>query len=223
MPHCAGQASPSARLGRTTVQADELQETCMRARGGTQQDAMPRSAAAACTHTGCMHARAGGAGHAGAGVRARGVLRARAGRVPGGRGARAAREPAAPDAHARVCARGGVQGAAERCMHPAGRGYRAPGLWAVPSGLHASMGPGSRACTAAAEPRCGAQEPCRSFVLRDIICTYCNFCTDLDLCRDPALQVLPLQLTKSVYRSGCSTCTTSTCPKCIMQGARWRQ
>ena len=33
------------------------------------------------------------------------------------------------------------------------------------------------------------QEPCRSFVLRDIICAYCNFCTDLDLCRDPALQV----------------------------------
>lgn len=36
---------------------------------------------------------------------------------------------------------------------------------------------------------CALQEPCRSFVLRDIICAYCNFCTDLDLCRDPALQV----------------------------------
>lgn len=34
------------------------------------------------------------------------------------------------------------------------------------------------------------QEPCRSFVLRDVICTYCNACTDLDLCRDPNLQVL---------------------------------
>jgi hypothetical protein len=34
-----------------------------------------------------------------------------------------------------------------------------------------------------------AQEPCRSFVLRDVICSYCNYCTDLDLCRDPALQV----------------------------------
>ena len=34
------------------------------------------------------------------------------------------------------------------------------------------------------------QEPCRSFVLRDVICAYCNACTDLDLCRDPNLQVL---------------------------------
>ena len=33
------------------------------------------------------------------------------------------------------------------------------------------------------------QEPCRSFVLRDVICAYCNACTDLDLCRDPNLQV----------------------------------
>ena len=33
------------------------------------------------------------------------------------------------------------------------------------------------------------QEPCRSYVLRDVICVYCNHCTDLDLCRDPALQV----------------------------------
>ena len=33
------------------------------------------------------------------------------------------------------------------------------------------------------------QEPCRSYVLRDVICMFCNHCTDLDLCRDPALQV----------------------------------
>ena len=26
-------------------------------------------------------------------------------------------------------------------------------------------------------------------MLRDVICVYCNHCTDLDLCRDPALQV----------------------------------
>ncbi|KAK9824549.1 hypothetical protein WJX72_011249 [[Myrmecia] bisecta] len=32
------------------------------------------------------------------------------------------------------------------------------------------------------------QEPCLSFVLRDVICTYCNNCRDLDLCRDPDLQ-----------------------------------
>ena len=35
---------------------------------------------------------------------------------------------------------------------------------------------------------CSMQEPCRSYVLRDVICVYCNHCTDLDLCRDPALQ-----------------------------------
>ncbi|KAK9830879.1 hypothetical protein WJX81_001263 [Elliptochloris bilobata] len=32
------------------------------------------------------------------------------------------------------------------------------------------------------------KEPCRSFVLRDVICAYCNACADLDLCRDPNLQ-----------------------------------
>ena len=39
------------------------------------------------------------------------------------------------------------------------------------------------------KPDAGVQEPCRSYVLRDVICVYCNHCTDLDLCRDPALQV----------------------------------
>lgn len=33
------------------------------------------------------------------------------------------------------------------------------------------------------------QEPCLSFVLRDVICGSCNSCRDLDLCRDPDLQV----------------------------------
>jgi hypothetical protein len=33
-----------------------------------------------------------------------------------------------------------------------------------------------------------AQEPCRTYVLRDVICAYCNVCADLDLCRDPSLQ-----------------------------------
>lgn len=31
------------------------------------------------------------------------------------------------------------------------------------------------------------QDPCRSFVLRDVICEYCNDCRELDLCRDPRL------------------------------------
>ena len=33
------------------------------------------------------------------------------------------------------------------------------------------------------------QEPCMSFVLQDVICPSCNDCRDLDLCRDPQLQV----------------------------------
>lgn len=33
------------------------------------------------------------------------------------------------------------------------------------------------------------QEPCMSYVLRDVICPSCNDCRDLDLCRDPHLQV----------------------------------
>ena len=35
------------------------------------------------------------------------------------------------------------------------------------------------------KPEAGVQEPCRSYVLRDVICVYCNHCTDLDLCRGP--------------------------------------
>ena len=33
------------------------------------------------------------------------------------------------------------------------------------------------------------QDPCRSWVLRDVICTSCHACRDLDLCRDPGIQV----------------------------------
>ncbi|KAG0367489.1 hypothetical protein BC939DRAFT_506368 [Gamsiella multidivaricata] len=31
------------------------------------------------------------------------------------------------------------------------------------------------------------QNPCESFVLRGVICSYCNYCQDLDFCRDPYL------------------------------------
>ena len=34
-----------------------------------------------------------------------------------------------------------------------------------------------------------------SYVLRDVICTNCNNCRDLDLCRDPHLQVSRLTAT----------------------------
>jgi len=36
------------------------------------------------------------------------------------------------------------------------------------------------------------RDPCRSYVLPEVICRNCNFCRDLDLCKDPALsQVRP--------------------------------
>lgn len=35
------------------------------------------------------------------------------------------------------------------------------------------------------------RDPCRSYILPEVICRNCNFCRDLDLCKDPALsQVL---------------------------------
>ncbi len=33
------------------------------------------------------------------------------------------------------------------------------------------------------------QEPCLTWVLRDVVCDACSACRDLDLARDPALQV----------------------------------
>lgn len=29
------------------------------------------------------------------------------------------------------------------------------------------------------------QDPCRSFILPEVICEACNSCRDIDLCRDP--------------------------------------
>lgn len=31
------------------------------------------------------------------------------------------------------------------------------------------------------------QDPCNSYVLPEVICHQCNFCRDLDLCKDPAV------------------------------------
>ena len=31
------------------------------------------------------------------------------------------------------------------------------------------------------------QDPCRSYTMQDVICANCNYCRDLDLCRDPLL------------------------------------
>lgn len=31
------------------------------------------------------------------------------------------------------------------------------------------------------------RDPCRSYVLPEVICRSCNFCRDLDLCRDPSV------------------------------------
>ncbi|XP_062505128.1 DNA polymerase epsilon catalytic subunit A-like isoform X2 [Corticium candelabrum] len=48
------------------------------------------------------------------------------------------------------------------------------------------------------------QNPCLSFVLPDVICTYCNSCRDLDLCRD-----------QHVSTSGdASSCSVWFCPTC---------
>ncbi len=33
------------------------------------------------------------------------------------------------------------------------------------------------------------QEPCLTWVLRDVVCDACSACRDLDLARDPNLQV----------------------------------
>lgn len=30
------------------------------------------------------------------------------------------------------------------------------------------------------------RDPCRSYVLPEVICHNCNFCRDLDLCKDPS-------------------------------------
>ena len=52
------------------------------------------------------------------------------------------------------------------------------------------------------------QEPCMSYVLRDVICPSCNDCRDLDLCRDPHLQVcLRRFLSHNVFE--CVQCSLS--------------
>lgn len=30
-------------------------------------------------------------------------------------------------------------------------------------------------------------DPCKSYILPEVICHHCNFCRDLDLCKDPAV------------------------------------
>jgi len=37
-------------------------------------------------------------------------------------------------------------------------------------------------------PEAQFQDPCASFTLPNVICSYCNDCRDLDLCRDSTLQ-----------------------------------
>lgn len=36
-------------------------------------------------------------------------------------------------------------------------------------------------------PEAAFRDPCLSFTLPNVICSYCNDCRDLDLCRDPLL------------------------------------
>ena len=37
------------------------------------------------------------------------------------------------------------------------------------------------------------RDPCNSYILPEVICHQCNFCRDLDLCKDPTVgQVRPM-------------------------------
>lgn len=31
------------------------------------------------------------------------------------------------------------------------------------------------------------RDPCNSYILPEVICHHCNFCRDLDLCKDPSV------------------------------------
>ena len=50
------------------------------------------------------------------------------------------------------------------------------------------------------------RDPCQSYVLPEVICHHCNFCRDLDLCKDPSMAQVsgtrvsyPLLLSKSYF------------------------
>ena len=49
-------------------------------------------------------------------------------------------------------------------------------------------------------------DPCRSHVLPDVICSFCNFCQDLDLCRDPSLATHGDEAADSQWR--CAQCNS---------------
>ena len=69
-------------------------------------------------------------------------------------------------------------------------------------------------------PEAAFSNPCMTFVLSDVICSYCNQCRDLDLCRDPELTfhswrctvcaqpydlgVIEWMLVEFVYRRACA-------------------
>ena len=55
-----------------------------------------------------------------------------------------------------------------------------------------------------------------SFVLRDVICTNCNDCRDLDLCRDPHLQVrMGIHNTARCLHACCLHITESAMGMCV--------
>lgn len=53
-------------------------------------------------------------------------------------------------------------------------------------------------------------DPCVSFVLPDVICTFCNLCRDLDLCRDSRLMD-----EDEVMRCCCCCCCGCCCCCCF--------
>lgn len=56
--------------------------------------------------------------------------------------------------------------------------------------------------TAEFSPASEWRDPCRSFVLRDVVCRRCSDCRDLDLCRDPGLLAHTYEQGHA-YLSGC--------------------
>ena len=59
------------------------------------------------------------------------------------------------------------------------------------------------------------RDPCRSYVLPEVICRSCNFCRDLDLCKEPSFSQVG---TPGVQRSGRSCGTPSRDPHLCLLG-----
>lgn len=43
------------------------------------------------------------------------------------------------------------------------------------------------------------RDPCNSYILPEVICHHCNFCRDLDLCKDPSVAQVRVRGEKLLY------------------------